>query len=136
MGGLVARYCETILGCSEYIFKIFTIASPHKGAPLLRHGIVLRTFNTQRHKQMVPGSDFLCDENFTVKCKNKYITYGSIHDIHVPDSYARLDDVPHEVIGGCCHIGIIANDALWKSIMKHLETSETTGTLAKLVTES
>ncbi len=117
----MARYCETMLGCSEYILKIFTIASPHKGAPLLKHSIVLKTFNTKRHKQMVPGSEFLCDGEFTVKCKDKYLTYGSVHDIHVPDSYTRLEDVPHEVISGCCHIGIMSSDMLWRSIIKHLE---------------
>jgi len=105
MGGLIARYCETVLE-SPHIHHIITLSTPHRGAPLLNYKTIRYFFPNVRHNQMTPQSEFLTNDKFVVKNIEKYTTIGSIHDIHVPNDYATIDGVKHIVVDDCGHMGI------------------------------
>jgi len=125
MGGLVARYCDTILNNADLIIKIFTISSPHQGAPLLENKILSKLCTSRRYQEMAPDSEFLSNDKFNVINVKKYMTYGGTHDMHVPESYSRLGkDVRHKVIDGCCHLSILYSDVMWRSILKKIRRSE------------
>ena len=120
MGGLVSRYCETVLS-TQNIHSIITLSSPHKGAPLLRNIIFSTLFSTRRHNQMTPNSDFLKNEKFEVKNTHKYKTIGSIHDSHVPDDYAKSDGVEHITVYDCGHLGLTKSTSVINHVNKILE---------------
>lgn len=120
MGGLVARYCDTVLNLGHSIEKVITIASPHRGAPLLGNDVIATVLSTARNQQMTPGSTFLTDSQFTVREPWKYLTFGSVCDTHVPNDYATIDGVRHIIIEGCGHFGIVDSERLWFEIYKFI----------------
>lgn len=89
MGGLVAINLLDLY--SEYIYTIITISSPLQGAPLLNYAPFKYILNTKRHKQMIPNSTYLQRLYEIIMANNKKIlSIGSLHDIHVPNDYARI----------------------------------------------
>lgn len=86
MGGLVSSYYAENHKYSVKILGIVTIGTPFQGAPLLNH---LSLFNTVRHKEMTPKSNFLMTLADKVESSPyRYLTIGSQADIHVPDEYS------------------------------------------------
>ena len=120
MGGLVVRYCETVLK-NPHICRIITLSSPHKGAPLLKYTLVKKLFSTTRHSQMTPDSDFLINEEFKVSNIDKYTTIGTLHDIHVPNDYSQIDGVTHITINDCGHLGITKSLLVMKFVNEILQ---------------
>ena len=89
MGGLVAINLLDLY--SEYIHTIVTISTPLQGAPLLNYSPFKYILNTKRHKQMTPNSAYLQRLYEIIMTNNKNIlSIGSLHDIHVPNEYARF----------------------------------------------
>ncbi len=87
MGGLVAGF----LADRIRIDLLITIGTPWQGAPALKWINWMPSFNTERHLQMTPGSDFLqrCIKKVS-KSNIPVYTIGCKYDFQVPEKSAHM----------------------------------------------
>ncbi len=97
MGGLIAAYYAASQDHDQVEIKgIVTIGSPFGGAPALNYYPQFMLNKNKRYAQMRPGSEFLknlsykMDQNI-IQLNNgcKYLSFGSVADLHVPDEFSR-----------------------------------------------
>lgn len=125
MGGLIcAQYEQTN---PQNVQCVIAFSSPFRGAPLLNHRLIKKCGNSsKRHRQMTPRSDFLASLDPRVQVLNgrnevdarmrKYLTFGSPHDLQVPNECASLPSVEHYTIEGYGHFSIVKSPRVWAKV--------------------
>lgn len=122
MGGLIAHDYALNPENVDRIHASVSISSPILGAPLLENKILKMWFNTNRHKNMTPKSNYLnslTDRMEKTNTNIKFLTIGSNQDIHVPDTHAKFPEqtnVSHYTFNGYGHFSIVGVEAVWKII--------------------
>jgi len=91
MGGLVCAKYATIVHDIGNITDIITIGTPWRGAPALNWV----KFDTIRHTQMTPDSDFL--RTLVFRDKIRYYCFGGKADMQVPFSHSAPLGYYHNV---------------------------------------
>jgi len=118
MGGLVAAYLAENYDDIK-VDKVITIATPWQGAYMLKYLYGMLSFNTERHKQMVPGSEFLNElKTKAIHNGKEYITVGCSYDFQVLEGCAHIyggDETRISIASG--HIAVIVMPGLWKKLL-------------------
>ncbi len=115
MGGLIAAAYEILW--PNNVLGVVAISSPFQGAPLLKHIKI----HSKRHIQMTPDSSFLRHINNNL-CRSKYITFGSPHDIQVPNNSSMINGVTeHYEIPGYGHLSIVSSPKVWEQVTKFFQ---------------
>lgn len=118
MGGLVAGFLVDRLPVNLLV----TIGTPWQGARALKWVYGYPGFNTERHKQMCPNSDFL--RKLKEKVKNSKVplmTIGCEFDFQVLEHDAHLwidNEILYSTYTG--HISVIILENLWRTVLKQI----------------